>query len=114
MSSAATGSARERSVLKTIGKLGFYCMRSPASKGVDVYCVNLAGHPPHVAVEAGGSSKRVGNAFKALQNHELPAGTILLLVRWVHKRAIWYSAPDIMTRHTSAEAAIEAAKKALE
>jgi hypothetical protein len=91
MSSAATGRAREHSVMMHLEKLGYVTFRSPGSHGIDVFCVPKSKDTglPYLAVEVGGSSKAVARAYEALRKQNLPAGTILLLVRRLKPRASW-------------------------
>lgn len=114
MSSADTGRKRENRIVVMLGKLGYFPIRRPGSRGeYDIYATNMSGCPPHLSVQAGGTSKSIARAFEKLRQRQYPAGTILLLGRWISRKQDWRWHGDIYTRYSSAEAAIEAAKKAL-
>lgn len=105
MSSVSLGAGRVGSVMTALSKHGYRCTRISASgqrKGArrDENCIAgdalaFAGKPgyPHLAVEVGGLGKRLRVAFTELRTF-LPPGFVPIVVRYVRRKARWYTDED--------------------
>jgi len=119
MSSAATGRAREYRVIDIINPFGFFGTRKPASKGpYDVFGFNMSGHPPHVAIQAGGESKTIGRSLDAIRTLFPNSGVLPMVVCWRGMKQHWYCGADgkkrrTFCKHKSFPEALEHAKEAL-
>lgn len=98
-SSRQKGGARENRVadlLETAHK--YSCYPSRGSRGLDLVCI--AGPPPlpHLGIEVGGASKRIGAAFRKMRETAQCPGMLLLVVRELKRSGRrylrWYASED--------------------
>ncbi len=83
-SSRQAGNVRESRCAALLEAYGYFCFISRGSRGIDLLAIH--DHRPHLAIEVGGRSKVLSEAFAALYAARKPAGTRCLVVRWVKPR----------------------------
>lgn len=107
MSSRALGNAREHRVEEMLWEHGFRTMLARGSgqrKTAEARGRALAGDIiaisawesglPHLLLECGGASKRLGVTFAELTEYPLPSGFVPVVVRCVSRAWKWYLSPD--------------------
>jgi hypothetical protein len=75
---------RENRAAALLEGFGYTCFTSRGSRGIDLLAV--ADHGPHLAVEVGGPKKVLAESFASLYAAKKPAGTRVLVVRWIKPR----------------------------
>lgn len=108
MSSTQTGTDREMRVGRQLAARGYaWCKVSRSGKvpkaeresriRADLIAFAARGedcHLPNLVVSVGGIGKRVTVAFEELRANGLPITFAPLVVRFVYRKAWWYTSPD--------------------
>ncbi len=113
-SSRQAGNLRENRAAALLEGHGYVCFASRGSRGIDLLAVADSG--PHLAIEVGGPKKVLAESFQALHAAKKPAGTRVLVVRWVKPRGKrahfrWHLSADPGGFYDDLADALEALKK---
>lgn len=116
MSTRQCGNRKENIVIDILEQHGYRGYASRGSRGVDIVALAPPNTTlPHLEIECGAESKRVGEAFRKLAAIPAYSGAVRLVVRVLNRRGKrvvwWYAHADAMYTTDFIEA-LEAARAA--